>query len=41
MHLAELNIAYPKYANDDPRFAGFIDNNSLSIKPPIVILKPL
>ena len=26
MHLAELNIAYPKFANDDPRFAGFIDN---------------
>ena len=26
MHLAELNIARPKYANDDPRFAGFIDN---------------
>ena len=26
MHLAELNIAIPKYANDDPRFAGFMDN---------------
>jgi len=26
MHLAQLNIAKPKYANDDPRFAGFMDN---------------
>ena len=26
MHLAELNIASSKYANDDPRFAGFMDN---------------
>lgn len=26
MHLAQLNIARPKYANDDPRFAGFMDN---------------
>ena len=26
MHLSELNIAKPKFANDDPRFAGFIDN---------------
>ena len=26
MHLAELNIAIPKYANDDPRFADFMDN---------------
>ena len=26
MHLAQLNIARPKYTNDDPRFAGFMDN---------------
>jgi len=26
MHLAQLNIAKPKYANDDPRFAEFMDN---------------
>ncbi len=26
MHLAELNIARPKYANDDPRFADFMNN---------------
>ena len=26
MHLAQLNIAKPKYANDDPRFADFMDN---------------
>ena len=26
MHLAELNIAYPKYAHDDTRFADFMDN---------------
>ena len=26
MHLAELNIAKPKYANDDPRFADFMDH---------------
>ena len=26
MHLAQLNIARPRYANDDPRFAGFMDN---------------
>jgi len=26
MHLAQLNIAKPRYANDDPRFAGFMDN---------------
>ena len=26
MHLAQLNIARPKYANDDPRFADFMDN---------------
>lgn len=25
-HLAQLNIARAKYENDDPRFAGFIDN---------------
>lgn len=25
-HLAQLNIARAKYDNDDPRFAGFIDN---------------
>ena len=25
-HLAQLNIARPLYANDDPRFAGFMDN---------------
>lgn len=26
MHLAQLNIGKPKYANDDPRFAEFMDN---------------
>lgn len=26
MHLAELNIGYLKYATDDPRLAGFMDN---------------
>ncbi len=26
MHLAQLNIGRPLYANDDPRFAGFMDN---------------
>lgn len=26
MHLAQLNIAKPKYANDDARFAEFMDN---------------
>ena len=26
MHLAQVNIAKPRYANDDPRFAGFMDN---------------
>ena len=26
MHLAELNIAKPKFANDDPRFADFMNN---------------
>ncbi len=25
-HLAQVNIAIAKYAYDDPRFAGFIDN---------------
>ncbi len=25
-HLAQLNIGRAKYDNDDPRFAGFIDN---------------
>ncbi len=25
-HLAQLNIGRPLYANDDPRFAGFMDN---------------
>ncbi|EFL89994.1 DUF3291 domain-containing protein [Ahrensia sp. R2A130] len=24
--IAQLNIAKPRYANDDPRFAGFMDN---------------
>ena len=26
MHLAQLNIGAPRFANDDPRFAGFMDN---------------
>lgn len=26
MQLAELNIGYPKYSNDDPRFADFMNN---------------
>ncbi len=26
MYLAQLNIGRPLYANDDPRFAGFMDN---------------
>ena len=26
MHLAQLNVAQPRYGNDDPRFAGFMDN---------------
>ena len=26
MHLAQLNIAKPKYTNDDPRFADFMNN---------------
>ncbi|MEL7429851.1 MAG: DUF3291 domain-containing protein [Pseudomonadota bacterium] len=38
MHLAELNIAKPKFANDDPRFADFMDNlnriNGLGAKMP-------
>lgn len=25
-HLAQVNIAFAKYAYDDPRFAGFVDN---------------
>ena len=38
MHLAQLNVARPRYGNDDPRFAGFIDNldriNSLGASMP-------
>ncbi len=38
MHLAELNIARPRYANDDPRFADFMNNlariNGLATKMP-------
>ena len=38
MHLAQLNIGKPLYANDDPRFAGFMDNlariNRLGSKMP-------
>lgn len=38
MHLAQLNIAKPKYANDDPRFAEFMDNldriNTMGSKMP-------
>ena len=26
MHLAQLNVSKPLYANDDPRFADFMDN---------------
>lgn len=26
MHLAQLNVGRPKYALDDPRMAGFMDN---------------
>ena len=25
-HLAQVNVAIAKYARDDPRFAGFVDN---------------
>jgi Domain of unknown function (DUF3291) len=25
-HLVQVNIAFPKYQPDDPRFAGFVDN---------------
>ena len=25
-HLAQVNVAVAKYADDDPRFAGFVDN---------------
>lgn len=28
MHLAQLNIARPRYANDDPRFSEFMENLS-------------
>jgi len=38
MHLAQLNIGRPKYALDDPRMAGFMDNldrvNALAEKSP-------
>ena len=38
MHLAQLNIGYPKYDLDDPRMAGFMDNldriNGLGQKMP-------
>jgi len=25
-HLVQVNVAYRKYSDDDPRFAGFLDN---------------
>lgn len=25
-HLAQVNLAFPKYTYDDPRFAGFVEN---------------
>ena len=25
-HLAQVNIAVAKYSDDDPKFAGFVDN---------------
>ncbi|MDY8109496.1 DUF3291 domain-containing protein [Fulvimarina sp. 2208YS6-2-32] len=38
MHLAELNIAYPKYPLDDARMADFVDNlvriNTMASKMP-------
>ncbi len=38
MHIAQLNVGRPKYALDDPRMAGFMDNldriNALAEKSP-------